>query len=379
MKKLLSIALTSALLLSFASCAKAYTPKPNPPLVLGEKYLLDLDYEQALLQFDEAIKIDPKNPRGYLGKADALLHLDRQAEAAAALGNGAKIVPKEQREPLRTAQVEAEKSPVDGYIGLSSAYEKLGWVDIALALLRRVCEELPEESRLFKALERLMDILDTELTAVSGEATEAFTGEPEEMPISAQEQREVEAFIQGHTANINLHDLFSRYAMNVDKLKSEWINANLAYVSVASPGFDASATRKSFEDQWTGTGLISNSNIKMRVDITSVAKFSRKGLRQFISAYHAQGYEEFWQEYKNKSPYSVADSVYEFYERLVRVMYDCRLPIDSADVVYKAVYSITTTYDGNTTTNKFTEYIVHMDGKLQRVMTVDTVSFGGIS
>ena len=68
MKKLLSIALVVILLLTLFACGKAYVPVPNPPLALGEKYLFDLDYEQAILQFDQAIQIDPKNPRPWVGK-----------------------------------------------------------------------------------------------------------------------------------------------------------------------------------------------------------------------------------------------------------------------------------------------------------------------
>jgi len=156
MKKLVSALLIPLLLLALTACGKP-AAIPNPPLVLGEKYLLDLDYEQALLQFDQAIKIEPKNPRGYLGRADALLHLDRQAEAASALADGTKAARGDAREALRSAQAGVEKTPVDGYIGLSSAYEKLGWREIALALLRRVCGELPGESRLREALEGLIE------------------------------------------------------------------------------------------------------------------------------------------------------------------------------------------------------------------------------
>ncbi|MDR1464449.1 MAG: hypothetical protein LBJ11_04010 [Oscillospiraceae bacterium] len=156
LKRTLAPLLALALLLSLFACSRAAVLKPNPPLVLGDKYLNELDYEQALLQFDEAIQIDPKNPRGYLGKADALLHLDRQDEAAAALGAGAKATRAETREALSAARAAAETSPVDGYVGLAEAYEKLSLRNIALALLRRVCEELPEESRLKAALERLL-------------------------------------------------------------------------------------------------------------------------------------------------------------------------------------------------------------------------------
>jgi len=154
MKKLLPLTLAAALLLALFACGNPPSI-PNPPLVLGEKYLSDLDYEQALLQFDQAIVIEPKNPRSYLGKADALLHLNMQSEAIATLDTAAKATRGETRAALKTAQVEVEKSAVDGYAGLSVAYEKLGWRDIAIALLRRVCEELPEESRLREALERL--------------------------------------------------------------------------------------------------------------------------------------------------------------------------------------------------------------------------------
>ena len=123
MKKLLSLTLIAALLLGLAACG---TPAaiPNPPLVLGEKYLTDLDYEQALLQFDQAITIEPKNPRGYLGKADALLHLGRSADAMQALGDGAKAT---RSQPLREAQAAIVVSPVEGYIGIATAYEQLGW------------------------------------------------------------------------------------------------------------------------------------------------------------------------------------------------------------------------------------------------------------
>jgi len=159
MKKLVSALLIPLLLLALAACGKPAAAIPNPPLVLGEKYLLDLDYEQALLQFDQAIRIEPKNPRGYLGKADALLHLDRQPEAASALADGAKATRGDAREALKSARAGVEKNPVDGYIALSSAYEKLGWREIALALLQRVYayDDLPEKSRLRDALEKMME------------------------------------------------------------------------------------------------------------------------------------------------------------------------------------------------------------------------------
>jgi len=154
MKKLSAFLLIAMLLLAIFACDTSVAI-PNPPLILGEKYLTDLDYEQALLQFDQAISIEPKNPRGYLGKADALLHLEQKDEAATALSDGARATRGKIRTALQEAQAKAEESIVDGYIGLSAAYDKLGWRDIALVLLKRVCEKLPEEKKLKEALEKL--------------------------------------------------------------------------------------------------------------------------------------------------------------------------------------------------------------------------------
>ena len=176
MKKLLSLTLTAALLLTLVACGAQPAAIPNPPLILGEKYLTDLDYEQALLQFDQAIEIEPKNPRGYLGKADALLHLNRQPDAVAVLNTGAKATRSDVRDALKEVQKEVGKSIVDGYIGLADTYERLSWKDIAVLLLQRVCKELPEEGRLKVALEKLsgMQTGPVDETPSAGVLTEEY-------------------------------------------------------------------------------------------------------------------------------------------------------------------------------------------------------------
>ena len=47
------------------------TRKVNKQIELGEKYLTELDYENAILCYKEAVKIDPKNEKAYLGLAEA--------------------------------------------------------------------------------------------------------------------------------------------------------------------------------------------------------------------------------------------------------------------------------------------------------------------
>ena len=60
-------------------------------LDLGEKYLLDMNYEQALVQFLVVIEIEPMNPRGYTGAAEAYVGLDKKNEAIAVLQKGVQL------------------------------------------------------------------------------------------------------------------------------------------------------------------------------------------------------------------------------------------------------------------------------------------------
>ena len=60
-------------------------------LDLGEKYLLELNYEQALVQFLIVIEIEPMNPRGYIGAAEAYISLGKIDEAISILRHGYEI------------------------------------------------------------------------------------------------------------------------------------------------------------------------------------------------------------------------------------------------------------------------------------------------
>lgn len=62
--------------------------KLNGLLDLGEKYLEELSYEDAILVFDEAIAIDPKCAQAYMGKAQAQYALGQYEEAVITLQKG---------------------------------------------------------------------------------------------------------------------------------------------------------------------------------------------------------------------------------------------------------------------------------------------------
>jgi hypothetical protein len=62
-------------------------------LDLGEKYLLELDYEQALVYFEQLIDTKPRNSRGYTGLAEAYTALGQTDEAIAILEQGLTQLP----------------------------------------------------------------------------------------------------------------------------------------------------------------------------------------------------------------------------------------------------------------------------------------------
>jgi tetratricopeptide (TPR) repeat protein len=90
MQRTISTALCLIFALTFlTSCAQLQQPPTAAELLnLGEKYLLELDYEQALVQFLAVIEIEPMNPRGYTGAAQAYVGLGRVEEAVAVLEQG---------------------------------------------------------------------------------------------------------------------------------------------------------------------------------------------------------------------------------------------------------------------------------------------------
>ncbi|MDR1299431.1 MAG: tetratricopeptide repeat protein [Oscillospiraceae bacterium] len=134
---LAAICLVPALLVA---CSKPVQPPTAGELLdLGEKYLLDLDYEQAIVQFTKLIEIEPKNARAYTGLAEAYAALGRTDEAIAILERGLEQLPGDagmqtmlysltipEPEPEPEPELEPEPEPIEepadsGRVELSEA------------------------------------------------------------------------------------------------------------------------------------------------------------------------------------------------------------------------------------------------------------------
>lgn len=93
------IVVTMLLLLAvllFAGCGS----RTDRYIELGQQCLEELDYEQAILNFTQALEIDPNNVDAYLGRAEAYAALDRRADALADYKQAVDADP-ERREEVR--------------------------------------------------------------------------------------------------------------------------------------------------------------------------------------------------------------------------------------------------------------------------------------
>ena len=110
---IIAIALVAALALLLPKSAEA--GKLSAQLDLGDKFLSELNYEQAVVAYLAAIEIDPKNADALLGLADAYLaqgEYDKAEEvledALEELGGDAAETVKDKLEEVREAKKEAE-------------------------------------------------------------------------------------------------------------------------------------------------------------------------------------------------------------------------------------------------------------------------------
>ena len=67
-RKKFAVLLLIAAMVIMAGCKKKMNLQDY--LDLGDKYLTETNYEEAIVAFTKAIELDPKNPEGYKGLAN---------------------------------------------------------------------------------------------------------------------------------------------------------------------------------------------------------------------------------------------------------------------------------------------------------------------
>jgi len=96
MKRVITLLLAALLLTAvFAACSQETFEDLSATqlLDLGERFLLEGNYEQAMIHFTRLIEIDPMNPQGHIGLARAYLGLGNPARAREVLEQSREQVP----------------------------------------------------------------------------------------------------------------------------------------------------------------------------------------------------------------------------------------------------------------------------------------------
>lgn len=88
MKKYLAIMISLILTLATVGCTKTVEQQVAEQLELGQKYLAEMNYEQAIVAFTKVIEIDPKNIEAYFSLSDIYVVMDDMENAVSILEQG---------------------------------------------------------------------------------------------------------------------------------------------------------------------------------------------------------------------------------------------------------------------------------------------------
>ncbi len=130
MKRLHAVIFAVMLLLGLCACAqKADTAAWQEQYDLGIRYLEEGNYEEAIIAFNAAIQIDPKNPLAYIGRGGAYVGSGETEEnLAAALADYEQAI-------------ELDETNVDAWLGLADVYIRMGEYDKAGEVLHQALEK----------------------------------------------------------------------------------------------------------------------------------------------------------------------------------------------------------------------------------------------
>lgn len=96
-------------------------------LDLGNKYVSELDYENAIIAYEEALEIDPYCLEAYLGLADAYMALGQQDKAIEIMEKAKEMLPQELEVYTQLAEFYLANGNTESYIKiLKEGYENTG-------------------------------------------------------------------------------------------------------------------------------------------------------------------------------------------------------------------------------------------------------------
>ena len=129
MKKRIVFYILIVLILLFSACGKTAEEKWQEQYDLGQQYLLEENYEEAIVAFTAAIEIDPKQADAYIGRGDAyILSGETEEHLTQALADYRQVL-------------ELDEKSISAYLGIADVYIRQGDYDAALEILNEGLEK----------------------------------------------------------------------------------------------------------------------------------------------------------------------------------------------------------------------------------------------
>ncbi len=141
MRKLKWLLCLMVLLVFLPACGKSALEKWQEQYDLGQQYLLEENYEEAIVAFTAAIEIEPNQIDAYLNRAEAYL-LSGETEESIALALA------DYQQALKLDDTIAE-----AYLGIADAYSWQGEYDAALEILNEGYRKTNGDHRLAEKIE----------------------------------------------------------------------------------------------------------------------------------------------------------------------------------------------------------------------------------
>ena len=139
MKKIQRIGIVLIIVLGLLTgCGKSVEKQIAEQLELGNKYLTEADYEQAIVAFNKIIELDPKQAIAYEKLADSYIGLDEKEKAIDILRQGVSSVAEAAGQALKEEAVTLCEELLQTYLGTNTDeanryYEQLKQLDGAKA------------------------------------------------------------------------------------------------------------------------------------------------------------------------------------------------------------------------------------------------------
>ena len=132
-KRIIYVAIASAIIV-IAALAIIFMPKTAPQTVTemlstAQKYLVEMEYERAIAEFNKVIELDPMNADAYLGLAEAYEKSGQHDKAVEALEKGFEVTSDERLKTLLWSSFEANDI-VTGMCSAIDNYECRIWFNL---------------------------------------------------------------------------------------------------------------------------------------------------------------------------------------------------------------------------------------------------------